>query len=145
MSNVFCFILWYWKFQNHQASPRSTPNSSPRSTKSPPIPSGPTTSSVQPCPRSAPQTPMGMPSTILSNSSNVQTERNSHLQHGQNVVQLIPLGNGNGCNSQMDKPERSLHNDSLTGVGGDVRNAFGGTTATNISNFHELHYYKILL
>nr|CAD7417655.1 unnamed protein product [Timema poppensis] len=45
--------------QNHQASPRSTPNSSPRSTKSPPLP---------PSSRSAPPTPGGQlqPSNMMS-------------------------------------------------------------------------------
>nr|CAD7586960.1 unnamed protein product [Timema genevievae] len=44
---------------NHQASPRSTPNSSPRSTKSPPLP---------PSSRSAPPTPGGQlqPSNMMS-------------------------------------------------------------------------------
>lgn len=48
-------LLWYnFVFKNHQGSPRSTPNSSPRSTKSPP-PS-----------KSAPPTPGG---TLTSASS----------------------------------------------------------------------------
>nr|CAD7262127.1 unnamed protein product [Timema shepardi] len=51
--------LFYSKKGNHQASPRSTPNSSPRSTKSPPLP---------PSSRSAPPTPGGQlqPSNMMS-------------------------------------------------------------------------------
>ncbi|PSN31578.1 hypothetical protein C0J52_25588 [Blattella germanica] len=72
--------------KNHQASPRSTPNSSPRSTKSPPLPPG------APSSRSAPPTPGGQlqPSMMAS------------------------LGTGA---------------DSLTGVGGDVRSAFGTSSS----------------
>ncbi|KAK7865657.1 hypothetical protein R5R35_006912 [Gryllus longicercus] len=68
--------------KNHQASPRSTPNSSPRSTKSPPLPTS------TPSSRSAPPTP-GAP-----------------LQPSM----MTSLGSGT---------------DSLSGVGGDVRSAFG--------------------
>lgn len=72
--------------KNHQASPRSTPNSSPRSTKSPPLPPG------APSSRSAPPTPGGQlqPSMMAS------------------------LGTGA---------------DTLTGVGGDVRSAFGTSSS----------------
>lgn len=80
------FIAFLWFIQNHQASPRSTPNSSPRSTKSPPLPPG------APSSRSAPPTPGGQlqPSMMAS------------------------LGTGA---------------DSLTGVGGDVRSAFGTSSS----------------
>ncbi|XP_067005401.1 dystrobrevin beta [Anabrus simplex] len=68
--------------KNHQASPRSTPNSSPRSTKSPPLPPS------APSSRSAPPTPgVQLQPTMMSS-----------------------LGSGS---------------DSLSGVGGDVRSAFG--------------------
>lgn len=78
--------VFLWFIQNHQASPRSTPNSSPRSTKSPPLPPG------APSSRSAPPTPGGQlqPSMMAS------------------------LGTGA---------------DSLTGVGGDVRSAFGTSSS----------------
>ncbi|KAF5301319.1 hypothetical protein FQA39_LY10717 [Lamprigera yunnana] len=113
--------------KNHQSSPRSTPNSSPRSTKSPPLPPG-VVPNQQPCPRSAPQTPLGMPSTqpIPIN----QVERNPHVQHPSSIVPQ-PIGGINAMNSLgMDRSnDRGVHNvntDSLMGVGGDVRNAFGG-------------------
>ncbi|VEN35611.1 unnamed protein product, partial [Callosobruchus maculatus] len=72
--------------KNHQASPRSTPNSSPRSTKSPPLPSQHQMSN----PRSAPQTPMGAPTTPGGSATGGvgagQAEREQlqqHLQHQQ--------------------------------------------------------------
>lgn len=37
----------------------------------------------------------------------------------------------------QDRPERVIHNinsDSLVGVGGDVRNAFGGPSNINLGN-----------
>ncbi|XP_049940517.1 dystrobrevin beta isoform X1 [Schistocerca serialis cubense] len=73
--------------KNHQASPRSTPNSSPRSTKSPPLPPG----AGAPSSRSAPPTPGGQLQPTMMSS----------------------LGSGA---------------DSLTGVGGDVRSAFGASS-----------------
>lgn len=100
--------------KNHQSSPRSTPNSSPRSTKSPPLPPGAAPPS-QSNPRSAPQTPMGMPpSSNVGNSvpTGIERERRD-----------VPLGLG-------PPVDRSLQNDStLIGVGGDVRNAFVGGTS----------------
>lgn len=99
--------------KNHQASsPRSTPNSSPRSTKSPPLPSAPAN------PRSAPQTPIGMPPS--SNASMTASMSKSDIQHSANSMQpmFVPK-------EQQDRSDR--HNsDALVDVGGDVRSAFGG-------------------
>ncbi|GLV39609.1 Dystrobrevin [Carabus blaptoides fortunei] len=72
--------------KNHQSSPRSTPNSSPRSTKSPPLPLGSTPTTSQSVPIPGPH-------------------------HG---------GMGGA--------------DSLAGVGGDVRSAFGGSNHSLGSN-----------
>ncbi|KAF2900168.1 hypothetical protein ILUMI_06016 [Ignelater luminosus] len=118
--------------KNHQSSPRSTPNSSPRSTKSPPLPPG-AAPPQQPCPRSAPQTPLGMAPPSNQPVANAmvinQVDRNSHMQLAQGMVQS--MGGMGGMNSiGMDRGDRGLHNvsaDSLVGVGGDVRNAFGGS------------------
>lgn len=97
--------------KNHQASPRSTPNSSPRSTKSPPLlPGG--APAIQPPPRSAPQTPMSVQPPV--NSVATQPERPTHMAH--------PIHN----------------NDSLMGVGGDVRNAFGGGASVAMGGFVSL-------
>jgi predicted lipid-binding transport protein (Tim44 family) len=64
MWGVFCVL----NFQHHQPSPRSTPNSSPRSTKSPPLPTAPLTGSLpSSASRSAPATPGGL-SGALSGS-----------------------------------------------------------------------------
>ncbi|XP_064212025.1 dystrobrevin beta isoform X2 [Tribolium castaneum] len=106
--------------KNHQSSPRSTPNSSPRSTKSPPLlPGG--APATQP-PRSAPQTPMSMPPTNNSIVTVSQAERPTHVGHPMGGIPT----------SVQERSERVMHNsDSLMGVGGDVRNAFGG--ASNVS------------
>lgn len=98
--------------KNHQSSPRSTPNSSPRSTKSPPLPPGvtqatPSTVAAAAGPRSAPQTPMG----------GAPTPPNQLMRGG--------------------REEGLVHNngDSLIGVGGDVRNAFVGSSSINMGKF----------
>lgn len=113
--------------KNHQSSPRSTPNSSPRSTKSPPLPPG-ALPNQQPCPRSAPQTPLGMPPSTQPIPIN-QVDRNSHMQHPSSIVPQSMGGMGGMNNLAMDRNnDRGLHNaESLMGVGGDVRNAFGGS------------------
>ncbi|XP_056640992.1 dystrobrevin beta isoform X2 [Diorhabda sublineata] len=116
--------------KNHQSSPRSTPNSSPRSTKSPPLLPGvqPTT---QPNPRSAPQTPIGMPPCTMANSVpavSQTVQNNQHLPHSQGII----TGNREQINSLPH--ERGYNNDSLTGVGGDVRSAFGGSSNINLGN-----------
>lgn len=112
--------------KNHQSSPRSTPNSSPRSTKSPPLPPGasqPPPPPAQSGPRSAPQTPMGgapPPNQLMSTSMIAgQVGDRGH------VVQGIP---------RSGREEVPVHNngDSLVGVGGDVRNAFGGSASINM-------------
>lgn len=92
--------------KNHQSSPKSTPNSSPRSTKSPPHLASTTPTSTQPGQRSAPQTPLTMtaPTNVTANQE-----------------RLNMSGQERSC-------ERVVHNnDALVGVGGDVRNAFGGS------------------
>ncbi|XP_017774247.1 PREDICTED: dystrobrevin beta isoform X2 [Nicrophorus vespilloides] len=111
--------------KNHQSSPRSTPNSSPRSTKSPPLPPGavPTT---QAGPRSAPQTPLGhAPGQPMGSQ---QTSERSHSM-------VAALGGAGNTNS-LDRSERGAHHNaaetSLAGVGGDVRNAFGGSSNINV-------------
>lgn len=114
--------------KNHQASPRSTPNSSPRSTKSPPLPPGasqplPPPPSTQPGPRSAPQTPMGgvpPPNQIMSSSMVVERGE-------QHMVQGI---------AKSGREEVPMHNNGdnmMIGVGvSDVRNAFGGSATINL-------------
>ncbi|KAB0801484.1 hypothetical protein PPYR_05838 [Photinus pyralis] len=119
--------------KNHQSSPRSTPNSSPRSTKSPPLPPG-ALPNQQPCPRSAPQTPLGMPPSIQPVALS-QVERNSHIQHPSGII-AQSIGGMGGVNSMaMDRNvDRGLHNvntEALMGVGGDVRNAFGGNNGND--------------
>nr|CAH7714683.1 unnamed protein product [Callosobruchus chinensis] len=121
--------------KNHQASPRSTPNSSPRSTKSPPLPSQHQMSN----PRSAPQTPMGAPTTPGGSATGgvgaSQAERDQlqqHLQHQQMMGHpgrdQMPPDRGEG-----DRGMHNLNND-LVGVGGDVRNAFGGSSNINMGS-----------
>ncbi|RZC33369.1 dystrobrevin beta, partial [Asbolus verrucosus] len=107
--------------KNHQSSPRSTPNSSPRSTKSPPLlPGG--APSTQP-PRSAPQTPMSMAPSNNSMVAVSQAERPAHVVH---PMAGLP-------SAVQERSERVMHNnDSLMGVGGDVRNAFGGSSNVNM-------------
>ncbi|XP_072391820.1 dystrobrevin beta isoform X1 [Diabrotica undecimpunctata] len=131
--------------KNHQSSPRSTPNSSPRSTKSPPLPPG-VQPSTQANPRSAPQTPMGMPpSTNASMSNSIppvsqgerERDRVQHIPHPQSA-QHIPHSQGMilGSREQMNNmsQERGYNTDSLVGVGGDVRSAFGGSSNINLGN-----------
>ncbi|CAG9762189.1 unnamed protein product [Ceutorhynchus assimilis] len=131
--------------KNHQSSPRSTPNSSPRSTKSPPLPPGVAPTS-QANPRSAPQTPMGMPPS--SNASMVNSMPGNERERERRDMPLglvQPLGGMPGrpepinMAHQGERNDRNIHNvnndASLMGVGGDVRNAFGGTpNAVNIGS-----------
>ncbi|XP_063905364.1 dystrobrevin beta isoform X3 [Zophobas morio] len=109
--------------KNHQSSPRSTPNSSPRSTKSPPLlPGG--APSTQP-PRSAPQTPMSMPPSNNSIVTVSQAERPTHVGHPMAGL----------ASAVQERSERGIHNsDSLMGVGGDVRNAFGGSSSVSMGS-----------
>ncbi|KAJ8972520.1 hypothetical protein NQ317_003066 [Molorchus minor] len=104
--------------KNHQSSPRSTPNSSPRSTKSPPLPTAavPTTQSN---PRSAPQTPMGMPPSNPA-ASNPTTGIAPAIGHNGRE-QL------NSLSQERADRDRNLHinSDALDDVDDDVRNAFG--------------------
>ncbi|CAH2007194.1 unnamed protein product [Acanthoscelides obtectus] len=127
--------------KNHQASPRSTPNSSPRSTKSPPLPSQQHQMSN---PRSAPQTPMGAPTTpggsVVAGVGQAQMERDQlqqHVQHQQ--MQMMGHPGREQMNSMppdRNEGDRGLHNlnNDLVGVGGDVRNAFGGSNINIGSN-----------
>lgn len=52
----------------------------------------------------------------------------------------LGLGNREQLNSlSQDRPDRVVHNlnsDSLVGVGGDVRNAFGGSANINMGNYY---------
>ncbi|XP_066139060.1 dystrobrevin beta-like isoform X2 [Euwallacea fornicatus] len=113
--------------KNHQSSPRSTPNSSPRSTKSPPLPPGVTPTS-QSNSRSAPQTPMGMPpssNAVMVNSVPPMVSERERDRRDIPLSMVQPLGNMGGRGDAL--AERNMHNDaSLMGVGGDVRSAFGG-------------------
>ncbi|XP_019881301.1 dystrobrevin beta isoform X2 [Aethina tumida] len=135
--------------KNHQASPRSTPNSSPRSTKSPPLPPGAAPSTQSGGPRSAPQTPMGLPPTSQPMSNSVGPIQQQHqpapdrpqsIQHTpQSLVQplgnLVVSGGREPMNNMPERGDRGMHgvnSDSLVGVGGDVRNAFGGSSNINM-------------
>ncbi|XP_025835744.1 dystrobrevin-1-like [Agrilus planipennis] len=108
--------------KNHQSSPRSTPNSSPRSTKSPPLPQSNMIATAQPGVRSAPQTPMSVTPPTVQSMSVSQSER-------VHVVQTVPVLPPPVNNVPVEKQERSAHNvnsDNVVGVG-DVRNAFGNS------------------
>ncbi|GJQ79260.1 putative zinc ion binding protein [Trypoxylus dichotomus] len=121
--------------KNHQASPRSTPNSSPRSTKSPPIPPNPISTSNQGCPRSAPQTPLGIPSStpqqICSPLPISQNERSCLIQHNPTITQNIVISTGG--NTQPERNDRTTHNNDPTiSVSGDVRTALGSSSNVNV-------------
>ncbi|KRT84175.1 hypothetical protein AMK59_2086, partial [Oryctes borbonicus] len=119
--------------KNHQASPRSTPNSSPRSTKSPPIPPSPIPPSNQGCPRSAPQTPLGMPSTtpqqICAPLPVNQNERNCHIQLNPPVTQNVI---NTGGNPQPERNDRTAHSTDPTISAGGDRNALGSSSSVNV-------------
>uniref|UniRef100_A0AAR5PTZ7 ZZ-type domain-containing protein n=1 Tax=Dendroctonus ponderosae TaxID=77166 RepID=A0AAR5PTZ7_DENPD len=139
--------------KNHQSSPRSTPNSSPRSTKSPPLPPG-AVPVTQANPRSAPQTPMGMPpsssATMVNSISPIGGDR-ERLDRERDRRD-IPLGLVQPLGAMVGRPEpvnavppernersernmQNVNNDaSLMGVGGDVRNAFGGGSNVNMGS-----------
>ncbi|XP_053598573.1 dystrobrevin beta isoform X2 [Microplitis demolitor] len=104
--------------KNHQTSPQSTPNSSPRSTKSPPLLQGGMTNS-----KSAPSTPGNslvtsqqdsQPAEFLISSPNFQNPPSS-----SNLPINIILGVHNGAP------------DNLSCVGGDVRSAFRTNSLPN--------------
>ncbi|XP_057341182.1 dystrobrevin alpha isoform X5 [Microplitis mediator] len=103
---------------NHQTSPQSTPNSSPRSTKSPPLPQGGMTNS-----KSAPSTPGN--SLVTSQQDSQQAEfliSSPNFQNppsNSNLPLNIILGVHNGTP------------DNLTCVGGDVRSAFRTNSLPN--------------
>ncbi|KAL3285963.1 hypothetical protein HHI36_000477 [Cryptolaemus montrouzieri] len=132
--------------KNHQASPRSTPNSSPRSTKSPPLPSA--TTPGQANPRSAPQTPSGMPSSSVAMTNSTQSVMGKSDGLSNMGHQMVEYGHGQSMNQskevmsnlQQERVERGMHNlnsESLIGVGGDVRdvrNAFGGNVNMVVTN-----------
>ncbi|KAK2577988.1 hypothetical protein KPH14_008418 [Odynerus spinipes] len=104
--------------KNHQASPRSTPNSSPRSTKSPPLPPGTVTSS-----RSAPATPGGTLSTTPQQQQQQQQQNQSQMsQSYQSSVPTTSVPNMPG-NAMLGTIQNPIP-DSLSCVGGDVRSAF---------------------
>ncbi|XP_018359370.1 PREDICTED: dystrobrevin beta-like isoform X4 [Trachymyrmex cornetzi] len=110
--------------KNHQASPRSTPNSSPRSTKSPPLPPGAIPSS-----RSAPPTPGGPLSTPQQQQQ--QQQQHQQIQQQQMSQQMsqsyqnpIPTTVANVQGNAMLGTIQNPIPDSLSCVGGDVRSAF---------------------
>ncbi|XP_076766973.1 dystrobrevin beta isoform X4 [Xylocopa sonorina] len=103
--------------KNHQASPRSTPNSSPRSTKSPPLPPGAVPSS-----RSAPPTPGGPLSTTPQPQ---QQQSQSQQQMSQSYQSSVPTTSvASVTNSTMLGTIQNPIPDNLSCVGGDVRSAF---------------------
>ncbi|KAK9707799.1 Zinc finger, ZZ type [Popillia japonica] len=121
--------------KNHQSSPRSTPNSSPRSTKSPPIPPSPVPPSNQGCPRSAPQTPLGLPPTttqpICAPLPINQNDRSCHIQLTQSVTQNLVINST--ANMHSERNDRTTHSsDSFNNVGGDIRTTLGSSPNVNI-------------
>ncbi|KAF4520539.1 hypothetical protein B566_EDAN008738 [Ephemera danica] len=97
--------------KNHQASPRSTPNSSPRSTKSPPLPSssGGVGGGSLPSSRSAPATPGSIPTPSSSSSAS--------------SVVVAPSGMGMPLSQPL--PQTSLpQSGAADSLAGDVRVAF---------------------
>ncbi|XP_033364136.1 dystrobrevin beta-like isoform X8 [Bombus vosnesenskii] len=104
--------------KNHQASPRSTPNSSPRSTKSPPLPPGAVPSS-----RSAPPTPGGPLSTTPQQQQQQQSQ--SQQQMSQSYQSPVPTTSvASVTNNTMLGTIQNPIPDNLSCVGGDVRSAF---------------------
>ncbi|XP_066591793.1 dystrobrevin beta-like isoform X2 [Prorops nasuta] len=103
--------------KNHQASPRSTPNSSPRSTKSPPLPPGSVSSS-----RSAPPTPGGPLSVAPQQQQQQQPTQPQMSQSYQSSVPATSVANPPG-NLMLGTLQNPIP-DSLSCVGGDVRSAF---------------------
>ncbi|XP_076665475.1 dystrobrevin beta isoform X3 [Andrena cerasifolii] len=102
--------------KNHQASPRSTPNSSPRSTKSPPLPPGAVPSS-----RSAPPTPGGPLSTTPQQQQQQQSQ--SQQQMSQSYQSSVPATSVANVSSMLGTIQNPIP-DNLSCVGGDVRSAF---------------------
>ncbi|XP_014486703.1 PREDICTED: dystrobrevin beta isoform X4 [Dinoponera quadriceps] len=106
--------------KNHQASPRSTPNSSPRSTKSPPLPPGAIPSS-----RSAPPTPGGPLSTTPQQQQQQQQQQHQNQpQISQSYQSPVPTTVANAQGNAMLGTIQNPIPDSLSCVGGDVRSAF---------------------
>ncbi|XP_031843408.1 dystrobrevin beta isoform X3 [Nomia melanderi] len=103
--------------KNHQASPRSTPNSSPRSTKSPPLPPGAVPSS-----RSAPPTPGGPLSTTPQQQQQQSQSQQQMSQSYQNPVPTTSVANI-PSNAMLGTIQNPIP-DNLSCVGGDVRSAF---------------------
>ncbi|XP_015438734.1 PREDICTED: dystrobrevin beta [Dufourea novaeangliae] len=103
--------------KNHQASPRSTPNSSPRSTKSPPLPPGAVSSS-----RSAPPTPGGPLSTTPQQQQQQSQNQQQMSQSYQNPVPTTSVANV-PSNAMLGTIQNPIP-DNLSCVGGDVRSAF---------------------
>ncbi|XP_023288353.1 dystrobrevin beta isoform X2 [Orussus abietinus] len=104
--------------KNHQASPRSTPNSSPRSTKSPPLPPGALSSS-----RSAPPTPGGPLSTTPQQQQQQQQSQQQMSQSYQSPVPPTSVAANMAGNAMLGTIQNPVP-DSLSCVGGDVRSAF---------------------
>ncbi|XP_050576117.1 dystrobrevin beta-like isoform X5 [Bombus affinis] len=105
--------------KNHQASPRSTPNSSPRSTKSPPLPPGAVPSS-----RSAPPTPGG-PLSTTPQQQQQQQQSQSQQQMSQSYQSPVPTTSvASVTNNTMLGTIQNPIPDNLSCVGGDVRSAF---------------------
>lgn len=90
---------------------------------------------------------MGNPSPTSqpTGGSQSQSERNSHISHNQVVAHNQPHGRlENNGSSVPDRSDRGIHNsDSLVGVGGDVRNAFGSSNI-NMGNFFANNTFNLV-
>ncbi|XP_014486702.1 PREDICTED: dystrobrevin beta isoform X3 [Dinoponera quadriceps] len=117
--------------KNHQASPRSTPNSSPRSTKSPPLPPGAIPSS-----RSAPPTPGGPLSTTPQQQQQQQQQQHQNQpQISQSYQSPVPTTVANAQGNAMLGTIQNPIPDSLSCVGGDVRtNSLPGSGSSSANN-----------
>ncbi|XP_050494921.1 dystrobrevin beta-like isoform X6 [Bombus huntii] len=116
--------------KNHQASPRSTPNSSPRSTKSPPLPPGAVPSS-----RSAPPTPGG-PLSTTPQQQQQQQQSQSQQQMSQSYQSPVPTTSvASVTNNTMLGTIQNPIPDNLSCVGGDVRtNSLPGSGSSSANN-----------
>lgn len=99
-------LLW----QNHQTSPRSTPNSSPRSTKSPPL-TGSLPGTLTSSSRSAPPTP-GSQQLMLGSAtelSSLGSDVRSAFGNPSNALSNFHAGSS----ASLTRSDRSLRNDLL--------------------------------
>ncbi|XP_026282378.1 dystrobrevin alpha isoform X1 [Frankliniella occidentalis] len=97
--------------KNHQASPRSTPNSSPRSTKSPPL-TGSLPGTLTSCAssRSAPPTP-GSQQLLLGSATELSLGSDMRATFGNSTNALSNFHAGSSAS--LTRADRSLRNDLL--------------------------------